>query len=178
MGPLIPIAMELAQYVPGIIRLLTGSDKAADVADAVVGVAQAATGTDNGTAALAKLRADPGAVLNFQQAMAQQQADLEKAFLADVQSARTMQIAALGQEDQYSKRFVYHLAAAWSLFAMLYFSAVTFMPLTAPGQRIADTILGVLISSVLGTILAFFYGSTKGSAEKTRLLAQAAPPKG
>lgn len=177
MGPLIPIAMELAQFVPSIIKLLTGSDKAADVADAVVGVAQAATGTDNGAAALAKLRADPGAVLNFQAAMAVQQADLEKAYLLDVQSARNMQVAALGQDDLFSRRFVYYLAAAWSLFAMLYFTGVTFWPPTGAGQRIADTILGVLITTVLGTIVAYFYGSTKGSAEKTRLLAQSAPPK-
>jgi len=177
MAPLIPIAMELANYVPGIIKLLTGSDKAGDVAEAVVGVAQAATGTVSGSDALAKLKADPAAVMNFQQAMAKQQADLETEYLKDVQSARAMQIAALGQEDLFSKRFVYYLAAAWSLFAMLYFAGVTFYPPQAAGQRIADTVLGVLISSVLGSVMAYFYGSTKGSAEKTRLLAQSAPPK-
>jgi len=173
----ITIAMGLAQFAPGIIKLLTGSDKAGDVAEAVVGVAQAATGTANGADALSKLRADPTAVMNFQAAMSAQQIDLEKAYLVDVQSARTMQIAALGQDDMFSRRFVYYLAAAWSLFAMAYFSCVTFWPPTASGQRIADTILGVLISSVLGSLFSYFYGSTKGSAEKTRLLAQSAPPR-
>lgn len=172
----ISIAMALAQFAPGIIKLLTGSDKAADVADKVIGVAQAVTGTSTGSAALAAVTADPQKVLEFQQAMGAQQLELERMFLADVQDARKLQAAALAQEDLFSKRFVYYLAAAWSLFAMLYFAAVTFWPPVAAGQRIADTILGVLISTVLGTILAYFYGSTKGSAEKTRLLA-AAPAK-
>lgn len=97
----ITIAMGLAQFAPGIIKLLTGSDKAADVAGAVVGVAQAATGTDSGAAALDKLRADPNAVLNFQQAMSAQQADLEKAFLSDAQNARgrDVELAKLGQKN-------------------------------------------------------------------------------
>ena len=39
MAPLIPIAMQLAQYVPGIIKLL-GGDKAGEVAGKVVDVAR------------------------------------------------------------------------------------------------------------------------------------------
>lgn len=178
MAPLlIPIAMELAKFAPGIIRMMTGSDKAADVAGAVVGVAQAITGTSSGEDALAALKADPNKVLDFQQAMTEKQVDLEKAYLIDVSDARKMQGIALGQDDLFSKRFVYYLASAWSLFAMSYFTAVTFMPLTATGQRIADTILGVLITTVLGTITAYFYGSTKNSADKTRMLAQSQPAK-
>lgn len=84
----VTIAMGLAQFVPGIIKLMTGSDKAADVADKVVGVAQAITGTATGDAALVALKADPNKVLEFQQAMASMQVELEKAYLADVQDAR------------------------------------------------------------------------------------------
>ena len=46
--PLIPIAMALANFAPGIIKLLTGSDKAEDVAAHVVGIAQTITGTPDG----------------------------------------------------------------------------------------------------------------------------------
>lgn len=84
----ITIAMGLAQFAPGIIKLITGSDKAADVADKVVGVAQAITGTSSGADALAAIKADPAKVLEFQQAMAAMQADLEKAYLVDTQDAR------------------------------------------------------------------------------------------
>jgi len=88
----ITLAMGLAQFAPGIIKLLTGSDKAADVATHVVGVAQTITGAATPADALAQLHADPAKVLEFQQAMEAQQADLEKAYLADVQSARSRDV--------------------------------------------------------------------------------------
>ena len=179
MGPLIPIAMELANFVPGIIKLLTGSDKASDVAEAVVGVAQAATGTASGADALAKLRADPTAVMNFQAAMSAQQIDLEKAYLENVQNARAMQVAALGQEDLFSKRFAYYFATAWSLFTMAYITGVTFWPPSSDaGKANSATVLGFLLGTAVASIFMWLYGSTKNSAEKTRLLAQSAPPKG
>lgn len=171
----ISILMALSQFAPGIIKLVTGSDKAGDVAGKVIDVAKAVTGAPTGQAALAAIQTDPVKMLEFQQAMGAQQLDLERMFLGDVQSARTMQIAALAQDDRFSKRFVYYFAAAWSIFSMVYFMAVTFAPPTAAGQRIADTILGVLIASVVGVMFNYFYGSTKGSAEKTRLLAQSTP---
>jgi hypothetical protein len=174
---LIPIAMQLAQFAPGIIKLLTGSDKAEEVAGKVVNVAKAVTGVDYGPAAVAAIQADAQKMLDFQLAFAAQQMEFERIYLVDVQNARSMQVAALAQEDKFSKRFVYYFAMAWSLFAMTYFTAVTFIDITTEGgQRVADTILGVLISSVVGGIFAFFYGSTKGSEAKSALLAQAPPP--
>jgi len=178
MAPLIPIAIELAsQFAPGIIKAITGSDKAADVAGKVVEAAQAVTGTDSPASASEVLKADPAKLLEFQRHMADIELDAERLRYADLASARSMQIAALGQEDLFSKRFVYFFALAWSLFAMAYFTAVTFIQLSAPGQRVADTILGVLITSVIGVMVTYFYGSTKNSLEKTRLLAQSTPAK-
>jgi hypothetical protein len=175
MDPL-TIAMGLAQFVPWLTKMLSGSDKAANVAQQVVNVAQAVTGTDNPLAALNAVQADPAKVLDFQQAMAAMQIDLEKAYLLDMQSARAMQISALGQDDKFSKRFVYWFAAAWSLFAMGFFTAVTFIDLPASGQRVADTILGVLITSVVGVMFAYFYGSTKGGEAKSAMLAKSSAP--
>jgi hypothetical protein len=168
----ISIALGLAQFAPSIIKYFTGSEKAANVAEQVVGIAQTVTGTKAPEEVLAALKANSELAAQFQQKMLEADTDLQKAYLQDVQSARNMQIAALGQDDLFSKRFVYYFAAAWSLFAMSYFVAVTFIPMSQTGQRIADTILGVLITTVLGAMVAYFYGSTKGSAEKTRLIAQ------
>lgn len=178
MAPLlIPVAMELAKFAPSIIKVLTGSDKAADVAGHVVKIAQTVTDTATPEEALEVIKADPNKIIEFQQAIAAEQVDMEKAYLANIANARAMQIAALAQEDLFSKRFVYYFAAAWSLFSMLYFTAVTFIPLTPAGQRIADTILGVMIASVIGVMFAYFYGSTRGSLEKSKLLAMAEPAK-
>ena len=55
MAPLL-LAMELAQFAPGLVKWITGSDKAADVAGKVVDVAQAITGTGTGEEALGRVR--------------------------------------------------------------------------------------------------------------------------
>lgn len=173
MAPLVLAALKIAAgFAPDIIGKVAGPD-AQNVAAKVIDIAQAVTGTADPDNALAALQADPAKALEFKQAVLAADVDLQKAYLADVGNARQMQIAALGQDDLFSKRFVYYFAAGWSLFAMAYFVAVTFIPMSQTGTRIADTILGVLITTVLGAMVAYFYGSTKGSAEKTRLLAQA-----
>jgi hypothetical protein len=169
-----PVTIGLAlatQFAPSVIKYLTNSDTAGDVAGQVIDIAKTVTGKATIGEARAVLELDPAAQLEFQKAVMAADADLSKAYLADVANARAMQVAALGQEDRFSKRFVYYLAAAWSLFAMGYFCAVTFVPLPPAGQRVADTILGVLISSVIGVMINYFYGSTKGSQLKTQLMA-------
>lgn len=170
------IIMGLAQLAPSLIRYFSGNEMAATVAEKVVGIAQDITGVAP-EHTVQVLQADPQKLLEFQSQVAERQHELDKAYLADMQNARAMQMAALGQEDVFSKRFVYYFASAWSLFAMLYFCAVTFIDLPAGGQRVADTVLGVLITSVVGGMFAYFYGTTKNSAEKTRLLAQSTPAK-
>lgn len=163
----ITIAMGLAQFAPQLVGWITGSKDAAAGAQKVVDLAGQVTGKLDPSAALAALQADKTLQIQFQQAVMANDADLTKAFLSDVQDARKMQTAALAQDDRFSKRFVYYFAAAWSLFTMVYFGCVTFIGVPATGQRVADTILGVLISSVIGGIMGYFYGSTKGSADKT-----------
>jgi hypothetical protein len=172
-----PILLGLAQLAPSLIKYFSGNDMAASVAAQVVGIAQTVTGTAAPDAALTALQADPAKALEFQQKVLEADTLLTAALLADVQNARAMQVAALGQDDIFSKRFVYYFASVWSAFSMLYFCAVTFAPLPAAGQRVADTILGVLITSVVGVMFAYFYGTTKNSMEKTRMLAQSVPAK-
>jgi hypothetical protein len=112
------------------------------------------------------IKADPALALQFKMAVMANDADLEKAYLADRKDARAMQTAALDHEDKFSKRFVYIFASAWSLFTMVYFGCVTFIEVPIGGQRVSDTILGVLIGSVLGSIFQFFYGTNRGSQIK------------
>ena len=92
----------------------------------------------------------------------------------DRASARAMQIAALQQEDWLAKNFIYLFTTSWSIFAMVYFAFVTFGTVAESGIRMADTILGVLIGTVLTGFFNFFFGSSKGSKDKTDALAKAA----
>jgi hypothetical protein len=170
--------MSLAQYAPNIIKLLTGSDKAEQVASHVANVAMAVAGASSPSAALSVIQADPDKALEFQLSMAAQQADLEKSFLADAQDARAMQGKALAQDDLFSKRFAYYFAAAWSLFSMAYIVGVTFWaPPSDAGKANSATVLGFLLGTAVASIFMWLYGSTRSSADKNKLLAQSTPPK-
>lgn len=179
MAPLIPVAIELAsQFAPGIIKYFTGSEKAAAVAGEVIDIAQTVTGAKSPQEALETLRVDAARALEFRDKCLEREARLQEAQFQDVQSARNMQMAALGQSDLFSKRFVYYFAASWSLFAMLYVSLITFFPpSTESGKSIAQTVLGFLLGTAVASIFNFFLGSTNGSMEKSKLLAALQPQK-
>jgi hypothetical protein len=85
--------------------------------------------------------------------------------------ARAMQVAALQQDDRFSKRFVMYLAMFWSFTAVVYIFLITFTNIPELNIRFADTILGFLLGTVVATILNFFLGSSAGSKEKTEALA-------
>lgn len=88
----ISLALALAEFAPSLLKFITGSDKAAAVAGKVIDIAKTVTGAPSGDAALEVLKADPNKVLEFQQAAMANDADLVKAFLADVQNARSRDI--------------------------------------------------------------------------------------
>jgi hypothetical protein len=83
----ISIAMGLAQFVPGIIKWITGSDKAAEAAGTVVSIAETVTGKQ-GADALDAIKADPSLVMQFRTAIMANESDLDKAYLADRADAR------------------------------------------------------------------------------------------
>ena len=137
--------------------------------DAIIGVAGKV---------LDRVIPDPAAKAEAQLKLAElaQNGEL-KEFELEVQdrdSARKMQIAALEQDDIFSKRFVLYLAAFWSIAAVVYIGFVTFGHIPEENTRFADTILGFLLGTVVGTILNFFFGSSKSSKDKTDALVKAA----
>lgn len=171
-------AIELAKaFAPDLVQSLTGSEKAGEIAGRVVGIAQSVTGTGSPDAALAVLKADPAKVLEFQQHMADLEVELERMRYADIANARHLQETALNQDDLFSKRFIYWFAAAWSLFTMFYVTLVTFYtPNTPEGKSIAQTVLGFLLGTAVASIFMYFFGSTRTSDSKNRLLAASRPP--
>lgn len=105
---------------------------------------------------------------------AQKLAEIDlKQFEAEVKDrdgARAMQIAALQQDDWFAKNFIYLFTSVWSIFAMAYFAFVTFGNVPEGGIRMADTILGVLIGTVLTGFFNFYFGSSKSSKDKTEVM--------
>jgi len=91
-------------------------------------------------------------------------------YMEDIKDSRALQRAALEQGDKFSKRFNYYLAAISVFLGFGYIFFITLYPIPANNQRFADTILGVVIAVVFGNIYNFFFGSSKGSQEKTEML--------
>ena len=128
-------------------------------------------GVSDSVEAVAKaIAGDPEAALKLAE-IDLKQFELEN---EDRASAREMQIAALQQESWFAKNFLYVFTSVWSIFAMVYFAFVTFGTVADSGIRMADTILGVLIGTVLTGFFNFFFGSSKGSKDKTDALVRAA----
>jgi len=89
-------------------------------------------------------------------------------FLDDKADARALQVAALNQDDTFSKRFLYYFAAGWSLFAMLYVAAITFVGVPEDSVRFADTVLGFLLGTLIAAIINFFFGSSRRDQDRDR----------
>jgi hypothetical protein len=90
------------------------------------------------------------------------------AYLADVQDARSMQKAALAQDDKFSKRFIYYFAAASVALGFIYIFCITFIDIAPENVRFADTILGVVIGTIITAIYQFLFGSSKSSMDKSQ----------
>lgn len=86
--------------------------------------------------------------------------------------SRGMQIAALSQDDLFSKRFVYFLSSFWSIAAVVYIGFITFGTIPEANVRFADSILGFMLGTVVATVINYFLGSSNQSVVKTDMLKQ------
>ncbi len=169
MDPL-TLAMGLAQFAPQIVRWLSGSDKAADAAQRVVEVAQAVTGKA-GPEAVQALQAEPGLVLQFRQAITNIEAELDKAYLADRQDARHRDVA-LAQAGRRNVRA--DVMVALDAVGLV----VCLLVLAIYRRELAGEVIALIstIASIFGLCLRdahqFEFGSSRGSQEKTELLAR------
>lgn len=93
-------------------------------------------------------------------------ADLEKTYLADTDSARKMQVAALQQDDLFSKRFVYYFSIVWSLFGMAFMLVVTLVEIPKDNVNTVNVILGFLLGTAISSIFSFFLGTSRSSQAK------------
>lgn len=90
--------------------------------------------------------------------------------IADVDSARKMQVAALSQGDKESKTFIYRFSWVIYISAAVYIAFITFGSIPEANVRFADTILGFVLGTILGQVMQFFYGSSNGSRRKDDVL--------
>ncbi len=89
-----------------------------------------------------------------------------EAYLRDVQSARGMQAEALKQEDKFSKRFVYYLAATLIFLTFVFDMLFFFVSYPERNHDIINMTAGVLNSVGFSAVVSFFFGSSKSSHDK------------
>lgn len=178
---LLPLALQL---LPTLGRWLGGSDGEA-VASTVGQAVQAVTGTSDPAAAEAALAANPElrvqlttrlAEIDAAREAARDQALLEtlRAGLADTANARATMIQAVQAGS----------SIAWapvviSVLVLVAFAVVVGLAMSRAMPPGSETILTMLLgslSTMSGAVVQYWVGSSSGSADKTRLLAQASTP--
>lgn len=178
----ITIAMGLAQFAPTIVKWISGSDKAAEAAATVVGIAQEVTGKGNGAEAFQAMKADPALVLQFRERLAGQEAELDKAFLADRADARRRDVA-LAQAGVRNRRADYMvlLDVIGLLASLAGMMGLGYVKAKYP-DAVTEGVFGALLAQ-LSTLASYFglclrdahqfeFGSSRGSQEKSEILAR------
>lgn len=164
----ITIAMGLAQFAPQIIKWVSGSDKAAEAAGKVIEIAQTVTGKQ-GTDAIDALRLDPELAVKFRDSVLAREADLDKAYLVDRQSARDRDVK-LAQAGRYNWRAdVLAVLAVGGLVVCMWFIAKdSGMP-----ERAVNAIMFVagVLAAAVRDVYSFEFGSSRGSKEKDEIIA-------
>jgi hypothetical protein len=90
----------------------------------------------------------------------------------DGRDARKLQSNALLQDDLFSKRFVYYFTIFWSFVSASLLGAIIFYPIPEPNLRAADTILGFLLGTLVSSMFAYYFGTSKSSGNKDSAIAR------
>lgn len=93
-----------------------------------------------------------------------------KAYLEDRANARSMQIAALAQGDNFSKRYVYYLATGLIVITFIFDLMFFFVSYPERNHDIINMIAGVINTVGFASVVSFFFGSSKGSEDKSKQL--------
>jgi hypothetical protein len=186
--PLLPIALALAQFAPSIMRFFGVGESSVAIAEKVVGIAQTVTGAKTPEEALAVIRENAQLAQQFNFAVLAADTDLEKAFLADRQDARSRDIELRKLTGGGNRRADIMIICDWlgmisCLVAMVYITKLGL----GVGEDGANPIvmamngpLGMLtqqFANGLRDAHQFEFGSSRGSKEKDELLSAKLAPR-
>lgn len=160
----ITIAMGLAQFAPMLIKWITGSDKAGEAAGKVVDIATTITGAKTPQEALEVIKSNAEMQLQFRTKIAEQENELDLAFLVDRQSARTRDVAFV-QAGRYNARAdILAFLAVGGLVACVYYVA---RDADLP-ERAVNAIMFVagVLASAVRDVYGFEFGSSRSSQAK------------
>lgn len=90
--------------------------------------------------------------------------------IQDIQNARSMQIAALGQDDKFSKRYVYYLATFVILSAVIFGILLFFIPVPEANKRMVEMFCDIFLFAGAMMVMQFFFGSSVGSRRSSEAM--------
>lgn len=152
-----------------------GTEKVADLIEEKTGIDISKAAEDRGLTQeeLVKLKdfelQNQEQLIKHSEVVEQLSLERDKAYLADVQSARTMQNSAMTSSDEYVRRFVYRFAVLLTVLSFGFIYLVLFQGdkiIDDKNKDLVNTIVGFLLGTTMSTIVGFFYGSSKGSSDK------------
>lgn len=165
------VASGIAKLVPMAARWI-GGEKVGKATERVVEIAQEVTGAKEPNDALAIIKADPSKAIELQQALMNNEKELNALFLADRQSARSrdVELHKMGYTNKRADLMV--IGDVLGLLACL--GAMVFI--TVSGVKSDNAALMSLLGPI-GTLAGFFgaglrdahqfeFGSSRGSKEK------------
>jgi len=110
---------------------------------------------------------DDSKLAEIQMAAMKHQEFMAELDFKNTQDARNMNKESMHNDDPWIRRFMPLFSAFWSIAGVSYLFAITFGTVPTANQRFADTILGILIGTIITTIINFYYGSSQSSKDKT-----------
>jgi len=173
----ISIALALGQFAPSIMRFFGAGQGSLDTAQKVVAIAQNVAGVKTPEEALQALQANSELAQQFNLAVLGADKDLELAYLADRQSARTRDVEFIKAGRTNTRADLMVLGDVIGLVACLV--VLTFFRKDIPGE-----VVGLLstVASIFGLCLRdahqFEFGSSRGSREKNTVINQMAVRQG
>lgn len=72
--------------------------------------------------------------------------------------------------------FLCILGGVWSIYAMGYLAAITWIPVPQENRDFANIILGFLTGTVVATVINYFFGASDGSRKKDERLSNTPGP--
>lgn len=178
----ITIGLTLAtQFAPSLIKWMTGSDKAEQVAQKAIEIAKEVTGTTTGDEAIKALQADPNLVLAYRKAVLDQELEFRRIALAETQAyIDDTQDARKYRDD---KTFWLGISVL-SIYAVILLVVILGLGLVLTGKitmaegvfAAVTGLIGAIVSRIDSNaqqVIGFFFGSSKGSSDKTDAMAEA-----
>lgn len=153
------IVSALTSIAPSLAKLFGGS-KAEDAANSIADLAKKVTGIEDTQDAVNQVISDPQKQLEFMKAVDANRIALEQAYLADVQDART--------KNSHSPMPAI-LCCFLSLSVVAFGAALMTMVIPPDNLRLIDTLFGSFLTAWLSSV-AYWVGSSRGSAEKTKMM--------